>query len=136
MLKVEPKYYYEVYPSWADLSYRWEELPTLLADPENSSYFQEDPNKMRTNWEALGYPEKGQRFELIDGPAGGGIVRAHLELVQTEYGMVTRWKAGLILCSEASVSGCPGTYLYRVRGSLKDGLFDHVHHLEPSDEPG
>lgn len=62
MLRDERNRTYYVYPSWADLSYRWEDLPRLLADPLNSGGFKgEDRAKEKTKmeyWLDAGYPPK------------------------------------------------------------------------------
>lgn len=96
-----------VYPSWADFSYKWENLDQLLSNPFESGYV--DRNKY--NWSELGFSQKYDNYRLISGPEGGGLIISDKE----EPG--NRWLPGLILTKEASNSGaemvgiCPVRYL-------------------------
>jgi len=71
MLKAELETQYYVYPSWIEVSYKWEDLPWLMAHPLESGYID-----TKTDWKKLGYPEEIAPCSFIDGPAGGGIVVA------------------------------------------------------------
>jgi hypothetical protein len=123
MLRREPHHTYYVYPSWAELSYAWSDLPQLLADPVNSRYFRENPNLRRGDLQAFGFPRTIQPFELINGPGGGGIILAHAASRE-------RWLPGLILCEEANLRAPTAMAL------LPEHLDPQVYYLEPMDEPG
>lgn len=69
MLRKETDRNFIVYPSWAEMEARWEDLPRLFADPLKSGFM--DPN---IPYRKFGYPETIQPYELIDGPEGGGII--------------------------------------------------------------
>lgn len=69
MLTRETDRNFIVYPSWAELAARWEQLPRLFADPLASGFLRPDFDHRR-----FGYPEAIQPYKLIDGPVGGGIV--------------------------------------------------------------
>jgi hypothetical protein len=116
MLHKDKKIMYYVYPSWAQLSYKWEDLPRLMSDPLASGYL--DP---RHDWLGLGYPERIQPFQLIDGPVGGGIVVAHKELME-------KWLPAAILGSEADLAGP------RAMSAIRENY--NVCYLDPRDEPG
>jgi hypothetical protein len=123
MLHREHDRTYFVYPSWAELSYSWEALPELLADPFNTRYFRENPNYRRGDFLARGYPAKIQPFELISGPAGGGIVKAQIRPGE-------KWLPGIILGQEANLVDVTA-----MRG-LPEHLDPQVYYLEPMDQPG
>lgn len=122
MLKLEKNRYF-VYPSWAELSYSWEELPTLLTAPQDTRYFRENPNRRNTNWPSFGFPAAIQPFEVFNGPVGGGIVRAHVTLDE-------KWLPALILCEEANLVGAAGMM------GLLDRWNPGVSYLEPLNEVG
>lgn len=115
MLHGEPGIRYLVYPSWAALSYRWEQLPRLLADPLASGYL-----NAKEDWKSLGFTDEPIPFTLIDGPCGGGILRV-------ECGD-KRWLPGAILTKEAC---------WRVPVGIPDPtkLAFRVSYLEPRDDP-
>jgi hypothetical protein len=69
MLTRETERNFIVYPSWAELEARWGDLPRYFADPLHSGFLQPGFDYRR-----FGYPETIQPYELIDGPAGGGII--------------------------------------------------------------
>ena len=69
MLTRETDRNFVVYPSWAELAARWVDLPRYFADPLASGFL--DPN---FDYRRFGYPEAIQPYQLIDGPAGGGLV--------------------------------------------------------------
>ena len=71
MLHAEPKNYYDVYPSWADYQVKWHDLPRLLSDPLNSGLLHLDDLQ---SVEDGTFPNVPDPFEMIDGPAGGGIL--------------------------------------------------------------
>ncbi len=118
MLHREPTTTYIVYPSWARFSYRWENLWPLLSAPLRSGYLDPRPEY----WRRLGYPEVPQPFKLIDGPAGGGIVRA-------DFAPPDKWMPGLILSHEASIRR-PVGYTAEVVQTI-----ENVRYLEPNDGP-
>jgi hypothetical protein len=90
----EPTRWYTVYPSWAELSYRWEDLPRLFADPLASRYFQ-GREKDINYFLSLGFPSEIKPCKLIDGPCGGGIV-------SEERVPRGKWLPGFILTKEAN----------------------------------
>jgi hypothetical protein len=69
MLAKETDRNFIVYPSWAELAARWEDLPRFFADPLKSGFL--EPN---FPYRRFDYPETIQPYELIDGPEGGGII--------------------------------------------------------------
>jgi hypothetical protein len=71
MLHSEPNNHYEIYPSWADYKVKWHELPRLLADPLQSGLL--DANDLQSVEDGT-LPSVPAPFEMIDGPAGGGIM--------------------------------------------------------------
>lgn len=101
MLRKVKDHSYVVYPSWAStsLSYKWQNLPRLLADPLNSGYVanSDDPEYY---WECCGYPRTPQPFKLIDGPVGGGIVMWEGD---ANAGRGWRWLPIVVLESEANL---------------------------------
>ncbi|HEY4308631.1 MAG TPA: hypothetical protein VGN12_04180 [Pirellulales bacterium] len=116
MLRAEPDTKYVVYPSWAELSYKWADLPRLLANPLESGYL--DPTK---GWWALGYPDTIAPCSFIDGPFGGGIVVAdHVPRM---------WMPALILQKEANLCRAEGQVV------SSDKLPCWVGYLEPYDDP-
>jgi hypothetical protein len=91
MLHKETKRTFIVYPSWAELSAKWADLPRLLADPLNSGFLPQKFDPARDK----GWSQ--QRYELIDGPEGGGIVVRHRD------GTRRAWICELILTREANM---------------------------------
>ena len=69
MLTKETDRNFVVYPSWAELPARWDELPGYFADPLGSGFL-----KPSFDFQRFGYPETVQPFQLLDGPVGGGLV--------------------------------------------------------------
>ena len=116
MLRGEPQTLYNVYPSWADFSYRWEDLSQILARPFESGHL--DPNDP---WEKWGFSRQAQPFGLIDGPCGGGIV--------CEPSGSTRWLPGMVLVKEANCVSPPGI------GRIWQDLTFKVTYLEPIERP-
>jgi len=119
MLEREPHTHYYVYPSWAELSYRWSDMRAILSRPLASGYVNPDP----AYWKELGYPDRIQPAELLEGPAGGGIIVAHI-------GFFEHWLPRLILAREAN------TTCFGMMGNLEWQLAAPVSYLEPRDEPG
>jgi len=122
MLKKDLEKQCFVYPSWAKFTYSWEDLPRLLSDPLGSGCV-EDLGYTLKDYEKYGWSLEIQPFELIDGPAGGGIILAHIG--KDDKG----WLPVLLLYSEANVRSPDAmkampTYDYNVT------------YLEPRDEPG
>lgn len=77
MLEQDLERFYVVYPSWAQFSFQWNELRTILSNPLESRYNRWLAER-RTDWQALGYPIPVQPFDLLDGAAGNGIIVAHI----------------------------------------------------------
>ena len=123
MLRLEPRTCYYVYPSWAEPPYSWSDLSRYLSDPLNSPLIREDPNWRRYDWQELGYPLNVQPFELIDGPAGGGIIRAHIAYEE-------RWLPAVVLHTGVNIRSPLGMSV------LWDLFNQAVLYLEPMDEPG
>lgn len=118
MLKREKNRKYYVYPSWAEgqLTYRWEDLPVMMADPlkydkvpmgiplsdwlmmtdsfKNDEYLMLNYKKQRLL--EIGYPEKIQPYDFIKGPIGGGIIEAHISEDE-------KWLPACILNKEANL---------------------------------
>lgn len=125
----EPNTAYFVYPSWAQLSYRWEDLPKLMADPLAASYT--DPHcggyTKETKveyWQNLGWPtENIEPARFIDGPGGGGIIVG-------PHVYRGRWLPGVILGKEANI---PSPVL-DITGLSGIAPFN-VGYLEPYDRP-
>jgi hypothetical protein len=69
MLRKETERNFIVYPSWAELPAKWDDLPRLFADPLNSGFIQRGFEPQR-----YGYPEQIQPYEITSGPVGGGII--------------------------------------------------------------
>ena len=70
MLRRNPNAFYMVQPSWAGLPWAWSELSAVFRDPFGLGRLPQDPK-----WAALGYESGADKFELIDGPSGNGIIR-------------------------------------------------------------
>lgn len=121
MLHKEPKHTYIVYPSWAELTYRWEGLSGLLADPFGSECIR-DLGYTPEDYRRFGWPDEIQPFELIDGPEGGGVILVHI-------GGGERWTPLLVLTSEAHV-GPPGAM------ETLRGCDINVHLIEPKGDEG
>jgi hypothetical protein len=116
MLRAEPDTKYIVYPSWAQLSYKWADLPRLLANPLESGYI--DPKK---DWRQLGFPDSVAPCSFIDGPFGGGIIAADR--------VPGRWMPALVLTKEANLRAPDATI------NWLDTLRFNVSYLEPYDDP-
>jgi hypothetical protein len=121
MLRDEPNRTYFIYPSWADLSYRWEDLPRLLADPLNSGYFDE-LGYTEADWRRVGYPSEIKPATLLSGPGGGGIIYA-------DFAYPEKWLPANILNKEANLCLPSGLI------PCLERLRFHVHYLEPHDSP-
>jgi hypothetical protein len=68
MLHTEKVSEFIVYPSWAEMSATWEDLPRLFADPRSGEFLPQGFDTLPRGWTDLPH-------ELIDGPAGGGIIK-------------------------------------------------------------
>jgi hypothetical protein len=124
VLHIESNKYY-VYPSWAQLSYKWEDLGRHLADPLNSPYIRDDPNRRRFDWKERGWPVPVQPFDMIDGPEGGGIIKAHIKREE-------RWLPEVVLGTEANICCPPGMQYFLLSQAFNPCVF----YLEPFDSPG
>jgi hypothetical protein len=114
MLSSEPGILYEVYPSWASFSYKWEDLSRLLGNPLDSGYL--NPAEP---WEKWGFSRVPKPFELIDGPCGGGIICEHHD--------GERWLPGVILTKEGNHPFPPGVGAHWAQEQLPFS----VSYLEP-----
>lgn len=123
MLQVEQNMTYYVYPSWANLTCPWGSLREHLSDPLQSPFIKSKPDLRRYNWKDLGYPDTIAKFELFDGPVGGGVVRAHV----APY---AKWLPIVILGSGAMIRASDG--MTPIADSFETGVF----YLEPMNEPG
>jgi hypothetical protein len=129
MLSGEADRIYIVYPSWAEFSYRWEDLPRLLSDPLASSYT--DPNcggYTKENkveyWRSLEYPtENISPAIIINGPGGGGII--YVDKIPPGG----RWLPIIILRKEGNMPYRPNVHGPRDKFPFK------VCNLEPFDHP-
>lgn len=119
----EPSCCYFVYPSWAQFSYRWDDLPQLLGNPLASPYT--DPASARYSratkvqyWKDFGWPtENIEKARFFNGPCGGGII----------CGPRGRWIPTRILGKEANLVTSPLT--------VRSGATSfHVCYLEPYDD--
>ena len=115
MLHAEPNKHYDVYPSWAEYLVKWHELPKLLADPLASGLL--DANDLRYVENGT-LPNAPEPFEMIDGPAGGGVI---ITTVERPPGL--NW---CVLSSFAEVPAPMG-----VNFEVRDNQA-HVAYLEPS----
>jgi hypothetical protein len=91
--------FYIVYPSWAELSPSWAQLPLLFAAPLESGKLNH-----RSDWAALGYVSGHNCYEFIDGPCGNGIIKG-MGSSNSRF----LWKA--VLNSQFSGSRPPGVPL-------------------------
>lgn len=93
MLDSELDKHYIVYPSWAEYSYAWRDLGRELSNPLHGKFA-----KLYSTWDwkSLGYTERVQPFELIDGAGGNGIIVIHIRRKEA-------WLPMSILHSEANI---------------------------------
>jgi hypothetical protein len=98
MLYIEKTHNYIVYPTWAEFSYRWEDLPRLLSDPMKSGYL--PPGRDPQYFLDFGYTMPPQPFTLVDGPEGGGII---MWKGDPHEGRGWRWLPIVVLTSEADL---------------------------------
>ena len=130
----EPNRTYLVYPSWAELTCRWENVPKVLVDPVASGLIDAS-----VDYQSLGYPEALAPARVINGPAGGGIIG--VDLVPP-----AKWLPALALSSDALIrSTCMLPEYFRVSylepmddleatidSSLANGMFLCPIHAIPS----
>lgn len=91
-----------VYPSWAKFSYKWHDLDMLLRSPLSSRYLAH-----RDDWFQLGYSRITDNFQLIEGPAGNGII-VKKRGKTADASQIERWLPGVLLTSEAYFRLPPG----------------------------
>jgi hypothetical protein len=103
MLHKEPFHNYIAYPSWANPSYCWSDLPRLLADPIGSGYL--EPGRSLEYYLSLGFPRDPQPYRLVNGPVGGGIIMWEGDPLA---GGGWKWLPIAILGSEANLRVPPG----------------------------
>lgn len=118
-MKIDPSKQYIVYPSWAQFSYRWRDLPKLLRDPLSTKYLAK-----RNDWMELGYSRITDNFELIDGPFGNGII-AHDQSKIIDVPNRKFWLPTALLGSEAYFRNPPGV------SSVYDTQYQFVSYLSP-----
>jgi hypothetical protein len=73
MLKVNNNYRYCLFPSWAELGFKWEQLDDILKHPLKHGLL--DRNDIKWLRSKNRYPPVTPPYELIEGPAGGGIIK-------------------------------------------------------------
>lgn len=99
MLKAEPDSNYRVWPSWANsFSFKWNELPRLLADPIAAGFASEDDLRSLK----MGIVEKETRIgEFYSGKFGNGVFQ--YTKLPDKY-----WFGEIVFNRECSVEGVPG----------------------------
>jgi hypothetical protein len=73
MLYIERRKKYIVFPSWLQPTYKWEDLPEIISNPLKYDEFHRYNCSVKKQRE-YSHPEEIQPFELLEGPAGGGII--------------------------------------------------------------
>ena len=128
MLRAEENLIHYVYPSWAELPYRWRDLPSILARPLESGYL--DSNDLRYMEEGI-FSRNAEPIALIDGPEGGGIIVApHKRDPRNPYLVAPGcWLGEAVLSNNVDISGLRGTRASAQRLVVK------VCYLEPRDDP-
>lgn len=74
MLTIHRNHNYLVFPSWAELGFAWDELDDILKHPLNHGLL--DRNDIKWLRSKNRYPPVAPPYELVTGPAGGGILVA------------------------------------------------------------
>lgn len=72
MLEYDRFTQYMIYPSWANFWYEWKDVSLMLKDPLKTGFFV--PEDFEREPEILEGKIPSRDYELIDGPAGGGII--------------------------------------------------------------
>jgi hypothetical protein len=80
MIPIKNDVFYDVYPSWSKLQLPWEKLEEIFQDPFLHGYLDDRPRYVR-----LGYTPGTDRFKLINGPVGNGIIQGQGDLVKSRY---------------------------------------------------
>lgn len=62
--------FYMVYPSWAKFPWRWKKLDAIFRDPYGSGFLERSKNLER-----IGYHPGIEKYQLISGPVGNGIIK-------------------------------------------------------------
>lgn len=78
MVPIDHSAFYFVYPSWAKFPYKWEALDEIFHKPLESLSLMESECLNSRNpgcWSALGYTTGADKFQLIPGPAGNGVIK-------------------------------------------------------------
>lgn len=70
MIRLDPKAFYYVYPSWADYRFKWGELSRIFTNPFGSGFLANE-----SSWRRIKYQLGERAFELIAGPVGNGIIK-------------------------------------------------------------
>jgi hypothetical protein len=82
MVSINHEAFYLVYPSWAKYLYKWEALGEIFRKPLESGYLNHrDP----LYWPTIGYELGTDKFQLIQGPAGNGIIKGLGQLPSSRY---------------------------------------------------
>ena len=63
--------FYYVYPSWAKFDWKWEGLAEIFTNPYQTGFLH-----VHEKLEEIGYVPGVDKFELIDGPIGNGIIKS------------------------------------------------------------
>ena len=84
-----------IYPSWANFSRKWQDLPTLFLSPETWG-----PDYDLKRLRELGYDVDGRDHQFFDGPNEGGLIQITRE--------PRRWLPRVLFHGEASFYSPPG----------------------------
>ena len=79
MITEDKMLFHFVYPSWAKLSWPWDDLTQAFKDPFGFGGLTDEPKWLRT-----GYRHSLDSFTFIEGPSGNGIIQGS-SLVQWNY---------------------------------------------------
>ena len=87
MISLTPDVFYIVYPPWAKFSWQWDNLRMIFSDPISAGILPDDGRL-----EQLGYEPGSDKYELINGPVGNGIIKGIGNTMTAKY----LWMAVLI----------------------------------------
>src|SRR4051812_45828705 len=80
MIQEHKNAFYLVFPPWAKLPFKWEDLPQIFRNPYKAGFL-DQPQR----WKRLGYTLGRGSFEFIDGPCGNGIIKGTGTLTKARY---------------------------------------------------
>ena len=89
--------FYLILPSWARLAFKWADLGDLFARP-----FDKGALARPDYWTRIGYKQNDNTFQLINGPAGNGIIKGIGDINKSRY----LWMA--VLLQQAEFRPLPG----------------------------